>query len=609
MPALCRFLIVSTCAARNVIGLDAAPPLAFPEAQGAGRFTRGGRGGQVVHVTNLNRAGPGSLAEAVSGPNRIVVFDVSGIIDLAENGKGGKIAVEHPNITIAGQSAPGEGICLRGGALEVSAPEVVVRHLRIRRGYVSDGDMGDALTVKPKAIGEKTTAEGRTAEQFEQIRIKKIERGLTVKAFADIDNIVIDHCSTSWATDENLTVTHAGHSTISYCIAAEGLDYANPRQTPPNHSEGGLWGSAAPDGRSTLHHVLYAHNRLRNPRTTAGSDTPPVLTMFNSVVYNWSEYPTHTGSERVFVQWVNNCYLPGPDTPADIRGIGFQFHGDPGARVFARGNLIEGSPAATADNRLAVSHNRKFRDVPPAERAAMIVGAPFAELPDGIQPAAAALQDVLDHAGATLPARDPVDWRIVEAVRTRGGRVIPKETDLAPGDRWPEYRSLPAPTDTDGDGMPDFWETQFGLAAADSSDGSTAGAGGYTNVEHYLNNSDPRMAPPGGAHAAGIVHVSAIVSRADAGAGRAGRWRVTRTGPTANPLPVRYQIGGDAVPGRDFVPLSDTVTIPAGKHSAEIALVLRSEANSGRTAVLSLEDGDSRYFRGCPAQSLVVIQR
>lgn len=94
--------------------------------------------------------------------------------------------------------------------------------------------------------------------------------------------------------DENLTVTHAGRSTISWCIAAEGLDYANPNQTPPRHSEGGLWGSAASDGRSTLHHVLYAHNRLRNPRTTGGDDVPPVLTLYNNVVYNWSENATHT---------------------------------------------------------------------------------------------------------------------------------------------------------------------------------------------------------------------------------------------------------------------------------------------------------------------------
>jgi len=104
-----------------------------------------------------------------------------------------------------------------------------------------------------------------------------------------------------------------------------------------------------------MHHVLFAHNRLRNPRTTAGGAVPPVLTLYNSVVYNWSELPTHTGSERVKLQWLNNTYVPGPSTPGDVRGIGFQFQGDPGARIYARGNVIVDSPAATADNRLAIS--------------------------------------------------------------------------------------------------------------------------------------------------------------------------------------------------------------------------------------------------------------
>jgi pectate lyase len=126
-------------------------------------FATGGRGGTVVRVTNVKPDGPGSLAEAVSAPDRIVVFDVSGIIDLARDGKGGKIAVEHPNITIAGQTAPGEGICLRGGALQISASNVIVRHLCARRGSVSEGDMGDSLSVKPKPSGEKLSVTGRTA--------------------------------------------------------------------------------------------------------------------------------------------------------------------------------------------------------------------------------------------------------------------------------------------------------------------------------------------------------------------------------------------------------------------------------------------------------------
>src|SRR5204862_1784907 len=103
----------------------------------------------------------------------------------------------------------------------------------------------------------------QTTEAFEKRKAKKAERGKFMHAFDSLTNIVIDHCSASWATDENLTVTHSDHTTVAWSIAAEGLDYTNSKQTPPNHSEGSLWGSEAPDGRATMHHMLYASNRLR----------------------------------------------------------------------------------------------------------------------------------------------------------------------------------------------------------------------------------------------------------------------------------------------------------------------------------------------------------
>lgn len=578
---------------------------AFPGVEGAGRLTSGGRGGTIVHVTSLAAAGPGSLAEAVAGPDRIVIFDVSGIIDLARGARGGRIEVAHPNLTIAGQSAPGEGICLRGGALAITAPNVIVRHLRIRRGFVADGDTGDALMVKPAAKGEKTDAGGRTAEEFEKIRLKKLERGRTVAEFSDIDNIVIDHCSTSWATDENLTVTHAGLSTVGWCIAAEGLDYANPNQTPPRHSEGGLWGSAAADGRATLHHVLYAHNRLRNPRTTAGDEMPPVLTLFNNVVYNWSEHATHTGSQRVNVQWLANYYLPGPDTPAAARGIGFAFHGDPRARVYARGNVLAANPAATADNRLAVGFAPKLAKLTPAERAAMVVDQPFTFLPAGLTPAAEAFAAVLAESGATLPARDAVDCRLVDHVRRGTGRVIDRETDLAPAERWPDYRSLPPLPDADGDGLPDAWERQFGFDPRDPSDARRLGAAGYANIEHYLNNSDPRSAESKGV----MVFIAGAVPRAYAGSGQAAAWRITRTGPTREPLIVRYELSGDATAGADFSALGGSAVIPAGASSVLVEVRPRPGAGDNRTLIATLVPAEASYFVGCPARALVVIRR
>lgn len=609
-PATVALLLFITASA------GAESPVAFPGIEGAGANATGGRGGKVVRVTNLNASGPGSLQDAVSEGNRIVVFDVSGIIDLknAKSGsdkpkkdkggklsKGGKIVIAHPNITIAGQTAPGDGICIKNGVLHIASSNVIVRHIRSRRGVVTEGTSGDAIEVKPDTSEERTAPAGQSQEAFDKIAKKKAERGKSVRNFTDLDDIVIDHCSASWATDENLTVTHTGRATISYSIAAEGLDYSNPNQTPMNHSEGSLWGSSAPDGRSTMHHMLYAHNRLRNPRTVGGSDVPPVLTFYNNVVYDWSEYPTHTGSERVHLQWLNNFYKPGPSTPAEVRGVGFQFHGDALARVFPSGNVIHGNAAATADNRLAVGwYEHKFKKTTEAGRAAMIVDKPWTALPRNLQSAADAFETVLADAGATLPARDAVDLRIVTSVRNGTGGVIQKETDFPEDQRWPDYRSLPPPVDGDGDGLPDFWEKQSGLNPGDAGDSATLSAGGYANIEHYFNNTDPT----GGSTP--IVFVAASVSRANSR--QQGEWRVTRTGDTSKPLTVRYMLGGDATAGRDFEKPSGALTIPAGKAFAALAVTPLASAKDGAMAIIRISIGQPEYHVGCPSQSLIVIR-
>jgi len=582
---------------------------AFPGAEGDGCYATGGRGGTVVHVTNLNASGPGSLADCVSQPNRIVVFDVSGIIDLSTGRKtasedqkgGGKITIGHPNITIAGQTAPGEGICLKGGALRISADNIIVRHLRSRRGWNSEGDTGDAIELKPTAIGVQTTAVGRTEEDFAKIKIKKEQRGKEIHEFADLNHIIIDHCSTSWATDENLTATHAGQSTISWSIAAEGCDYANPKQTPPNHSEGSLWGSCAPDGRSTMHHMLFAHNRLRNPRTTGGSDTPPVLTLYNNVIYNWSEQPTHTGNQRVYLQWLSNCYKPGPQTPAESASIAFLFLGDPLSRVFPQGNFIDGSSAASHDNRLAIDFSAsKFKNVSAVDKAAMIVDQPWTELPASIQSAARAYESVLADAGATLPARDSVDLRTVCSVREGKGKILNTELDLPFELRWPDYRSLPKLADGDNDGIADAWETQFGLDPHDATDSAKI-ANGYANIEHYFNNSDPT----GGK--APIVFIAATVSRACPN--EPGEYRVTRNGDRSEPLTVKYTVSGNAVAGRDFAPLTGSLTIPAGEPSLTIPLAPLAGTHDDMTTIVTLAAVDAPYHVGCPSRSLVVIRR
>ncbi|MES2596179.1 MAG: hypothetical protein V4662_12625 [Verrucomicrobiota bacterium] len=577
---------------------------AFPGAQGAGMHATGGRGGEVVIVTNLNAKGPGSLADAVSQPNRIVVFGVSGIIDISKVGKPGRekpgvIEISQPGITVAGQTAPGDGICIKGGALQIHASNVVVRHLRSRRGWNSEGDTGDSIEFKAATLGEAAAPAGQTQEAFDKRKDKKLERGKFVHDFAGMTDVIVDHCSASWATDENLTCTHVDRATVSWSIAAEGLDYANPKQTPPNHSEGGLWGSGAPDGRATMHHMLFAHNRLRNPRLTGGDDAPAVLTMYNCVVYDWLEHATHTGSERVFFNWMHNAYKPGPSTPAEIANKAFEFHGDPGARVYAKGNLIGTSAEATANNKLAVSHNQKFKKVPEAEKEVMKVEVPFGELPV-MQTAREAYDAVLADAGATLPARDAVDLRIMNAVRDGRGAVIGKETDLSEDQRWPDYRSLPAPADADKDGLPDFWEVQFGLNPKDAKDSAGIAAGGYANIEHYINNTHPRGA------SAPVVSIAASVSRAHAG--QPGEWRVTRSGDLKEPLTVGYEVGGDAASGHDFQALSGSVTIPPGQASAVVSLMPSAEAGDDKTVVITLK-GASGVHVGCPSASLVVIRQ
>lgn len=578
---------------------------AFPGAEGAGAGVSGGRGGEVYVVTNLNREGPGSLADAVSAPNRIVVFAVSGAIDLTKGKgdklKGGKLAIDAPNITILGQTAPGDGICLTGGALSIAAENIILRYLRVRRGYIAEGDMGDAIEIKPPATGKKAKASGESQDVFEKIRDKKIKRGKELKTFAPLAGIIIDHCSASWATDENLTMTHADRSTVQWSIAAEGLDYTNPRQTPPNHSEGSLWGSAAPGGVSSMHHMLYAHNRLRNPRTTGGPDVPPVLTMWNSVVYDWSEFATHTGSERVLINVLNNTYQPGPSTPPELRAVGFTFCGDPLARLFIQGNAFTASPEATRDNRLGVAFQRKLNNLGAAERSAMIAAAPLGPLPQAMQPAREAWEAVLNGAGATLPARDAVDRRIIESVRSGGGKIIEKESDLPAADRALVYHTLPPPADSDHDGLPDFWERQFGLNPNDPADSARPGAGGYANIEHYANNTDPT-----GRGGKPIVHVAAIGSRASAARGRDGAWRVSRGGDLARPLAVKFELGGDVSSGT--TPEATAITIPAGQREALLPLRPQAGAKPGSVVTLALTPGQDAYNVGCPAQALIAIE-
>jgi hypothetical protein len=536
-------------AAAGIFAQTASVP-AFPGAEGAGALASGGRHGTVYRVSNLNPRGPGSLADAVSQPNRIVVFTVSGTIDLKRS-----ITLAQPNITIAGQTAPGEGICLKGGSLHIAAGNVIVRYLRVRRGFSVIGDQGDSIDIK-----------------------------------GDFHDVIVDHVSTSWATDENLTLTNANRVTAQYAIAAEGLDYFNPNQSPNRHSEGSLFGSHSPAGQMTIHHTLYAHNRLRNARTTGGGDPPPNLDFRNNVIYDWKEYATHTGSEPVHLNLVNNYYREGPSTgieDASARGVIFTFMKDVPYKLFAAGNVVDGYADGSGDNWQAIRVSRTDR---PRQYglAAMRSEQAFPAAAVTTQSAEAALETVLANAGATLPARDAVDLRIVNDVRNRTGAVINFETDIEEHGRWQVYHSLPAPADSDGDGIPDYWEEQFGLDAHSGKDAmADADGDGYVNVEKYFNNIDPH----GGKLP--MVYISAPVSRAYRGDARPGEFLIHRTGDRSAALTVRYVLGGEA----------GSATIGPGRESVTVVSPARAEDVTVATVV-----ADPGYHIGCPMAALVVSE-
>jgi pectate lyase len=429
--------------------LDHLP--SFPGAEGHGSKTRGGRGGTVIAVTNLNDSGAGSLRAAVEaeGP-RIVVFRVSGTVQLKS-----KLTIRHPYITIAGQTAPGDGITLRDQGLEISADEVIIRYIRVRPGDESGVNV-DAVT-------------GRYNE-----------------------NIILDHVSTSWGTDEVLTIYHNRYVTIQNSIISEAIGNGE------THKFGGIWG----DNYSTYHHNLIAHNESRNPRFASGAGH---VDFRNNVIYNWGYNSAYGGEKQqpgnpafnvTTINMVANYYKAGPATRASVRSriVGPSTRdGDADiGKWWVSDNFIEGSPEVTADNWLGVAPSRpdliENLRLAPAFRLA----GPWAAMAIAQQSAQDAYHAVLARAGASL-RRDAVDARVIQEVRTGtatyGNGIISSQSDVG---GWPELKSLPAPEDSDGDGMPDAWEQKFGFdprAAADRALDSDVD--GYTDVEEYLNGTDP----------------------------------------------------------------------------------------------------------------------
>jgi hypothetical protein len=422
--------------------------LAFPEAEGYGRFAAGGRGGKVYEVTNLNDAGPGSLRAAVdaSGP-RTVVFRVGGVIALKS-----KLVVRHPYLTVAGQTAPGDGICLKNYTFGCSdTHDVIIRHVRIR--------VGDETG---------TTQDGSGA------------RGC--------DHVIYDHCSISWSIDEGFSSREARNITVQRCLIAEALNVANHRKYQPGkgHSfAGSISGSVG-----SFHHNLLAHCTGRNWSLAGGLDRTGQrlagrLDIRNNVVYNWRDRTTDGGALEL--NFVNNFYLPGPATTRFTLLKPDPGDPDRGMRAYMSGNVIDGKPEFDTDNWTAY--------IGPADGLAKVRRAePLFEPFVRTHTAREAFESVLADVGATRPQQDAVDRRVIADVRKRSHTYSGSRSKLpgiidSPADAggWPEYRSGDPPADADHDGIPDEWERARGLDPTNPADGTAYRPDGYTNLEHYLN--------------------------------------------------------------------------------------------------------------------------
>lgn len=423
-PVLAATLLQPAVGSASANAADRLP--AFPGAEGGGMYTTGGRGGEVYEVTNLNDSGPGSLRDAVSQGNRTIVFRVSGNIDLKS-----KLIIRASNLTLAGQTAPGDGISINHYPVIVDADNIIIRYLRFRLGDIPPGEE-DAMSIRKRK------------------------------------NIIIDHSSFSWAIDEVLSPYENENTTVQWSIVGEALHMSKHKKG--RHGFGGLWGS----GNSTYHHNLIIHNASRNARFKGTVKEDPTLDFRNNVIYNWN-YQSAYGGDASELNMINNYFKYGPDTVLDKRARLHELTGSRGS-VYIAGNYVDGSPEVTANNMLGVvlDEGKQVRTEP--------VPAP----PVTTHTAEEAYELVLNQAGAILPKRDSVDARLVNDVRNRTGRQINSQLEVG---GWPELNSLPAPQDSDRDGMPDEWELANGLNPNDPSDRNGDFNGdGYTNLEKYLNS-------------------------------------------------------------------------------------------------------------------------
>jgi hypothetical protein len=420
-----------------------APLPAFPGAEGFGATTPGGRGGAVLFVTNLDDSGPGSLRAAIAakGP-RTILFRVGGLIDLRSS-----LVVREPFLTLAGESAPGGGVCLRGQSFVVAASDVIVRHLRARLGDLNRIE-GDAVSI---------TAPAR--------------------------RVILDHVSASWSVDETLSPSgDIADVTVQWSLIAESL-YRSVHSKGP-HGYGTL---ARATGGLSLHHNIWAHHNGRNPRLgdNYAEGDAPVIDVRHNLIYNWGSYCTGVVDGHIRVNYVGNFLRFGPSSNRNRAPIYIGDDATEETRFHVFQNVVDGRDDYTSDNA------RLFTRIESGgKRYVTLHAEPFAAPPVTPIHPNDLLPALLAWAGATRPRRDAVDERIVSHIETWSGRLVDSQAEVG---GWPEYASGPAPVDSDEDGLPDEWELARGLDPANPLDSRRLSPSGYSFLELYLHEL---AAPP-----------------------------------------------------------------------------------------------------------------
>jgi hypothetical protein len=447
--------------------------LAFPGAEGYGRFARGGRGGVVVKVSNLNDSGPGSFRDAIEGDYgpRTVVFDVAGLITLESDVI---ISGSRPYITVAGQTTPGNGICFRKQQFALSgADDAIVRFVRVRVGDIS---------------GETQNGSG----------------------LAGVNHSIMDHCSVSWGIDEEISSRGAKNMTLQRVLISEALHIAGHQNYDPGTSHG--FAASIGGNIASFHHNLLAHCEGRNWSLAGGLDGSGYyagkLDIFNNVVYNWRTRTTDGGAHQV--NFVNNYYKAGPAS-TQSRALNAQYGGFPGTQqYYFEGNVMTpGGSIATgwgtnnqaAGKMTSTENNGTLPENSNPPYSPWVIQ-PFFPSYATIDEVTNAYQRVLSDVGCNLPQIDAHDTRILHETINRtftysgsiSGRPGLPDSQNDVGGWGNMYPTVvrPAGWDTDNDGLPDWWELIKGFnpnsPPSDFSDSNGDPDGDeFTNLEDYLN--------------------------------------------------------------------------------------------------------------------------